>query len=80
MKRRSANPRFVQVNYVLTWVWAAAMALMMAIDILAIYLPWLPLWAGLAADLRAALSAAVQFTNGTRSAASARPQRSDFEI
>jgi hypothetical protein len=51
----------VQVNYVLTTVWAAAMAAMMAIDILAIYLPWLPLWAGLAVTF-VLRSGAVQFT------------------
>jgi hypothetical protein len=56
-----AEPGFVQVNYVLTAVWAAAMALMMAVDVLAIYLPWLPLWAGLALTF-ALRSGAVQFT------------------
>jgi hypothetical protein len=55
------EPAFVQVNYVLTGVWAAAMALMMTIDILAIYLPWLPLWAGLAVTF-VLRSGAVQFT------------------
>ncbi len=55
------EPSFVQVNYVLTSVWAAAMAAMMAIDILAIYLPWLPLWAGLALTF-VLRSGAVQFT------------------
>jgi hypothetical protein len=52
---------FLQVNYVLTWVWAAAMALMMATDILALYLPWLPLWAGLALTF-VLRSGAVQFS------------------
>jgi len=42
------EPGFLHVNYVLSWVWAGAMALMMATSVLAIYLPWLPLWAGLA--------------------------------
>jgi len=56
-----ADPGFLQVNYVLTWVWAGAMALMMAVDILAIYLPSLPLWAGLALTF-ALRSSAVQFT------------------
>lgn len=55
------EPSFVQVNYVLTAVWAAAMAAMMAIDILALYLPWLPLWAGLALTF-VLRSGAVQFT------------------
>ncbi len=56
-----ADPGFLQVNYVLTSVWAAAMALMMVVDVLAIYLPWLPLWAGLALTF-ALRSGAVQFT------------------
>jgi hypothetical protein len=55
------EPTFVQINYVLTWVWAAAMAAMMAIDILALYLPWLPLWAGLVLTF-VLRSGAVQFT------------------
>jgi hypothetical protein len=55
------EPAFVQVNYVLTSVWATAMAAMMAIDVLAIYLPWLPLWAGLAVTF-VLRSGAVQFT------------------
>jgi len=56
-----AEPGFVPINYVLTAVWAVAMALMMAIDVLALYLPWLPLWAGLAMTF-ALRSSAVQFT------------------
>lgn len=55
------EPTFIQVNYVLTSVWAGAMALMMAVDILALYLPWLPLWAGLALTF-VLRSSAVQFT------------------
>ena len=56
-----ADPGFLQINYVLTWVWAGAMALMMAVDVLAIYLPSLPLWAGLGLTF-VLRSAAVQFT------------------
>jgi len=56
-----AEPGFIQVNYVLTSVWAAAMAAMMAIDVLAIYVPWLPMWAGFAMTC-ALRSSAVQFT------------------
>jgi len=55
------EPAFLHVNYVLTWVWAAAMTAMMAVDILAMYLPWLPLWTGLALTF-ALRSGAVQFT------------------
>lgn len=56
-----ADRGFLHINYVLTWVWAAAMALMMAVDILAIYLPSLPLWAGFALSF-GLRSGAVQFT------------------
>ena len=56
-----ADPGFLQINYVLTWVWAAAMALMTAVDVLSIYLPSLPLWAGLALTF-VLRSSAVQFT------------------
>jgi hypothetical protein len=56
-----ADPGFLQVNYVLTSVWAGAMALMMAVDVLSIYLPSLPLWAGLVLTF-VLRSSAVQFT------------------
>jgi hypothetical protein len=39
---------FLRVNYVLSWVWAGAMSLVMAADMLVIYTPWFPLWAGVA--------------------------------
>lgn len=38
------QPRFVRVNYVLTWAWSAAFVLMLAVDVMAIYLPSIPLW------------------------------------
>lgn len=56
-----AEPDFIKVNYVLTAVWAAAMALMMAVDVLAIYRPSLPLWVALALTF-VLRSSAVQFT------------------
>lgn len=56
-----AEPDFIRVNYVLTAVWAAAMALMMAVDVLAIYVASVPLWAGFALSF-VLRSAAVQFT------------------
>ena len=56
-----AEPDFVKVNYVLTGVWAGAMALMMAVDVLAIYVPSVPLWAGFALTF-VLRGAAVQFT------------------
>jgi hypothetical protein len=55
------EPGFLHVNYVLTTVWAAAMALMMVVDVFAIYLPSLPLWAGLVLTFLLR-SGAVQFT------------------
>ena len=38
------QPRFVRVNYILTWVWSAAFVLMLAVDVMMIYLPSIPLW------------------------------------
>ncbi len=52
---------FLQVNYVLTSAWAGAMAAMMAVDVLAIYVPSLPLWARFALSF-VLRSSAVQFT------------------
>jgi hypothetical protein len=54
-------PGFIKANYILTWAWAACMALMMTGNILMIYLPSLPLWAGIAVAF-AARSTAVYFT------------------
>lgn len=38
------QPRFVRVNYILTWVWSAAFIMMLAVDVMMIYLPSIPLW------------------------------------
>ncbi|WP_424627323.1 hypothetical protein [Bradyrhizobium sp. SYSU BS000235] len=38
------QPRFLRVNYILTWAWSAAFVLMLAVDVLTIYLPSIPLW------------------------------------
>jgi hypothetical protein len=38
------QPLFLRTNYILTWVWSGAMALMLIADIVAIYLPSVPLW------------------------------------
>lgn len=56
-----SEPRFVRTNYILTAVWSAAFVLMMAADMLAIYLPSLPMWTGLAITL-AARNSATLFT------------------
>jgi hypothetical protein len=54
-------PGFMRANYVITWAWTAAFLLMVLTNILMIYLPSLPLWAGLAIAL-AARNGAVLFT------------------
>ncbi len=54
-------PGFIKANYIITWAWTACMALMMIGNILMIYLPGLPLWAGIAIAF-AARSTAVYFT------------------
>jgi hypothetical protein len=38
------QPRFLRINYILTWAWSAAFVLMLAVDVVAIYLPSIPLW------------------------------------
>jgi hypothetical protein len=52
---------FIKANYIITWVWAACIALMMIGNILMIYLPGLPLWSGIAIAF-AARNAAIYFT------------------
>jgi hypothetical protein len=56
-----ALPGFLTANYIMTWAWTACFVLMMIGNILMIYLPSLPLWAGIAIAF-AARSAAVYFT------------------
>ena len=55
------EPSFLRVNYTLTWVWVAAMVLMLIADIFMIYFPHLPFWLGVVA-IFAARNAAVTFT------------------
>ena len=55
-------PGFVSANYVITWAWAAAMALMMIGNVAMIYVPWLPFWGGLLVAF-AARNCAIYFTN-----------------
>jgi hypothetical protein len=59
--RTAALPGFLTANYIITWAWAACMVLMAIGNILMIYLPSLPLWAGIAIAF-AARSGAVYFT------------------
>lgn len=54
-------PGFVRSNYVITWAWAAAMALMMIGNAAMIYVPWLPFWGGLLVAF-AARNCAIYFT------------------
>jgi hypothetical protein len=52
-------PGFRQANYIITWVWTAAFLAMVIANVLTIYLPGLPLWAGLAIALAARNGAAL---------------------
>lgn len=54
-------PGFLKANYAIAWAWAGCMVLMMTGNILMIYLPSLPLWAGIAVAF-AARTTAVYFT------------------
>ncbi|MDO9560961.1 MAG: hypothetical protein Q7J60_05020 [Bradyrhizobium sp.] len=56
-----ALPGFLKANYAIAWAWCACFLLMMAGNMLMIYVPGLPLWAGLAIAF-AARSTAVYFT------------------
>lgn len=55
------QPGFLYVNYVLSFAWAGVMALMLAANLLAIYMPSLPLWAGVVATF-VLRNSAVQFS------------------
>jgi hypothetical protein len=54
-------PGFLKANYVITWAWTLAFALMVMANALLIYLPGLPLWTGIAIAF-AARNTAVYFT------------------
>ena len=56
-----SKPRFIKTNYILTWVWSAALVLMLAADIVSIYIPGMPLWV-CAAIAFAARNSASYFT------------------
>ena len=55
----SKLPGFMNANYVITWVWTAAFVLMVIANVLMIYIPGLPFWAGIAIALAARNSAAL---------------------
>lgn len=52
-------PGFMQANYIITWAWTAAFVLMVAANVLMIYIPGLPLWVGIAIAVAARNSAAL---------------------
>jgi hypothetical protein len=54
-------PGFLKANYVITWAWTACFVLMVLANVLLIYLPGLPLWAGIVIAF-AARNTAVYFT------------------
>ncbi|MCA6124118.1 hypothetical protein J6500_19790 [Bradyrhizobium sp. WSM 1704] len=54
-------PGFAKANYLITWAWAGAVLLMMISNIAVLYVPSMPLWAGLLVAF-AARNAAVYFT------------------
>jgi hypothetical protein len=57
----AALPGFMTANYVITWAWTTAFLLMLMASVLMIYLPGLPLWAGIGVAF-AARNAAIYFT------------------
>ncbi|MDM0111724.1 hypothetical protein QTI66_06155 [Variovorax sp. J22R133] len=56
-----SSPRFVRTNDIITSAWALAFAVMVAADVLMLYLPSVPLWIGVTATV-AALAGAIRFT------------------
>jgi hypothetical protein len=54
-------PGFMRANYIISWAWAGAFALMLIANLSMIYLPSLPFWVGLAIGV-AARNSAVYFT------------------
>jgi hypothetical protein len=56
------TPVFVRTNYIITAVWAAAFALMVAADLMMLYVPTLPTFVGIAVTILAIWSAA-RFTS-----------------
>ncbi len=54
-------PEFLKANYVITWAWTLAFVLMVMANVLMIYVPGLPLWAGMAIAF-AARNSALYFT------------------
>jgi hypothetical protein len=57
----AAMPGFMRANYIITSVWTTAMLLMMLGNVVALYVPGLPIWTSLAIAF-AARNSAVYFT------------------
>ena len=51
-------PGFLKATYIITWAWTGAFVLMIAGNVLTIYVPGLPLWSGLVIAFAARNSAA----------------------
>jgi hypothetical protein len=51
-------PGFMKATYMITWAWTGAFVLMIAGNVLTIYVPGLPFWSGLAIAFAARNSAA----------------------
>jgi hypothetical protein len=54
-------PGFLRANYIISWAWTGAFVLMLIANLLMIYMPSLPFWAGLGIGY-AARNGAVYFT------------------
>ncbi|WGD55624.1 hypothetical protein QA641_18115 [Bradyrhizobium sp. CB1650] len=57
----AAMPGFLRANYIITGAWTAAALLMMASNIILLYVPGLPIWSSLAVAF-AARNSAIYFT------------------
>ncbi len=55
------NPLFIRTNYAITCVWAMAILVMVAADLILVDVPAIPLWYGIVATILA-LTLAVTFT------------------
>ena len=55
------HPAFMTINYTLSWAWTCAFVAMIIADLLAVYLPSLPVWVGLGVAF-AARNSAIFFT------------------
>jgi hypothetical protein len=61
----AAMPGFLRANYIITAAWTAAALLMMASNVVLLYVPGLPIWSSLAVAI-AARNSAIYFTKWYR--------------